>query len=125
MSLHIIRALDAHGGTIGYLWRGTLVAQADSAKIYTSPSAARRAIDQAVHLAAQWVVQPVGSPKSTTTPRGGARPGAGRPSTELLQPVRLRLSEADLALANTIGSGNRTEGIRLALRAYKAQAKTL
>lgn len=49
---------------------------------------------------------------------GGARLGAGRPSEALLQPVRLRLSEADLALADAIGGGNRTEGIRLALRAF-------
>lgn len=54
---------------------------------------------------------------------GGARPGAGRPSDEQLQPVRLRLSEADLALADAIGVGNRTEGIRLALRAFKPPAK--
>jgi hypothetical protein len=59
MSLHIIRALDAHGHTIGYLWRGKLVESAGSAKIYTSPSAAQRAIEQAGDLAAGWVVQPI------------------------------------------------------------------
>lgn len=60
-----------------------------------------------------------------TPTRGGARPGAGRPSAEPLQPVRLRLSAVDLALADAIGQGNRTEGIRLALRAYQSQRKPL
>lgn len=121
MSLHIVRALNAQGHTIGYLWRGKLVEQATSAKVYDSPSAAQRAIKQAENLAAQWVVQPVKAPQSAAAVRGGARPGAGRPSTELLLPVRLRLSEADLALANAIGRGNRTKGIRLALRQHSIQ----
>jgi hypothetical protein len=54
------------------------------------------------------------------SPHGGTRLGAGRPSNELLTPVRMRLSAADLALAEAIGEGNRTEGVRLALRAFKA-----
>ena len=118
-SLYIARAMNAQGHIIGYLWRGKLVERADSAKIYTSPSAAQRAIDRAVHLAAGWVVQQIKSTKMPTPSRGGSRPGAGRPhSVEPLQPVRLRLSEADIVLADTIGQGNRTAGIRLALRQY-------
>lgn len=47
--------------------------------------------------------------------RGGRRPGAGRPSEEELFSKRFRLSAIDIAIAEQLGVGNQTAGVRKAL----------
>lgn len=47
--------------------------------------------------------------------RGGYREGAGRPAPVELFSTRFRLSAIDIAIAEQLGAGNRTEGVRRAL----------
>ena len=47
--------------------------------------------------------------------RGGYREGAGRRAAVELISTRFRLSAIDIAVAEQLGAGNRTEGVRRAL----------
>jgi hypothetical protein len=47
--------------------------------------------------------------------RGGHRPNAGRRATVELFSKRFRLSAIDIAIAQQLGAGNQTEGVRRAL----------
>jgi hypothetical protein len=47
--------------------------------------------------------------------RGGLRPNAGRRATVELFSKRLRLSAIHVAIAEHLGEGNQTEGVRKAL----------
>lgn len=47
--------------------------------------------------------------------RGGPRPNAGRRATVELFSKRYRLSAIDIAIAEQLGQGNQTEGVRKAL----------
>jgi hypothetical protein len=47
--------------------------------------------------------------------RGGRREGAGRRPTGELFSKRFRLSAVDIAIAQQLGNGNQTEGVRKAL----------
>lgn len=64
--------------------------------------------------------EPTSRPEKKT--RGGKREGAGRPSIEPLYSVKFRLSQADLDIATQIGDGDRTKGVRVALRGYKIKS---
>jgi hypothetical protein len=47
--------------------------------------------------------------------RGGRRDNAGRPATTVKISKRFRLSVFEIAVAEALGNGNQTEGVRKAL----------
>lgn len=60
------------------------------------------------------------NPKATQSTRGGARPGAGQyPKIEDLRRINITVQGKDIQRARTIGDGNVSLGIRIAIRKFK------
>lgn len=53
--------------------------------------------------------------RPTPSTRGGSREGAGRPAPTVRVSKRFRLSIFEIAVAEALGAGNQTEGVRKAL----------